>query len=130
MRTYTFTPDAGGQTITITALDKIAFYTQLGDQLGRSGQAIRASSVGPDVWDHDTYLGNVVSTPVAQAGTVNIRIGQVYRPTSGPAIAVAIVDYAGPGVYVVRNASGSGGTRTMSDHDLASYTYDPDAFAY
>lgn len=59
-----------------------------------------------------------------------IRIGQVYRPTSGPAIDVAIVDYAGPGVYIVRNASGSGGTRTMSADVLASYTYLPDAFAY
>lgn len=60
---------------------------------------------------------------------MDIRIGQVYRPTSGPAVAVAIVDYAGPGVYVVRNANGSGGTRTMTDHQIASYAHDPDAVA-
>jgi hypothetical protein len=40
------------------------------------------------------------------------------------------VDYAGPGFYIVRNASGSGGTRSMSADALASYTHDPDAFAY
>jgi hypothetical protein len=72
-----------------------------------------------------------VTTPdTPKEHTMDIRIGQVYRPTSGPAIDVAIVDFDGPGFYIVRNASGSGGTRSMSGDALARYTYLPDAFAY
>lgn len=58
----------------------------------------------------------------------NIRIGQVWRPKSGPSI--AIVDFAGPRLYIVRNADGSGDTWVLSAATLASYIYDPDAFAY
>lgn len=76
-------------------------------------------------------LTTTSTTDTAPKGdTMDIRIGQVYRPTSGPAIAVAIVDYDGPGFYIVRNASGSGGTRSMSADALASYAHDPDAVAY
>lgn len=60
-----------------------------------------------------------------------IRIGQVWRPNSGPAIDIAIVDFDGPGFYIVRNASGDAGTRSMSGDLITSgYTYLPDAYAY
>lgn len=62
---------------------------------------------------------------------MNIRIGQVYSPNSGPAINIAIVDYDGPGYYIVRRASGDGGTWTMYGQDIVDgYTYLPDATAY
>lgn len=61
---------------------------------------------------------------------MDIRVGQVWRRKCGAGPSVAIVDYAGPGYYVVRNAAGDGDTRTMSARDLANYTHDPDAIAY
>jgi hypothetical protein len=61
---------------------------------------------------------------------MDIRVGQVWRPKSGTGVAIAIVDFAGPGYYIVRSAAGDGDTRTMSARDLTRYTYDPDAIAY
>lgn len=40
------------------------------------------------------------------------------------------MDYAGPGLYIVRNANGSGDTWVLSATALARYQHDPDAFAY
>ncbi len=78
MRLYTFTPDAGGEAITITAEWDREFYAQLGDQLGRNGQAIRASSVGPDVWDGDDYLGSVRKVQVREIWTTSTKRGERY----------------------------------------------------
>jgi hypothetical protein len=78
MRAYTFTPDNGDQAITITAVNKVAFYVQLGKTLDRNGQAIRVSSVGPDVWDGDTYLGHVTSVNVREIWTVSTKRGPRY----------------------------------------------------
>lgn len=62
---------------------------------------------------------------------MDIRIGQVYRPKSGPAIDITIVDYAGPGFYVVRNAVGTGDTWSMYGQDILDrYTHQPGAQAY
>lgn len=61
---------------------------------------------------------------------MDIRIGQVWRPKSGTGPAIAIVDFAGPGIYIVRNAAGDGDTRTITARGLARYVYDPAAFAY
>ena len=70
MFNYTFTPDNGDDTIQIVAPDKAGFYAQLGDALGRRGKTIAASSVGPDVWDRDTYLGHVVTAPAGHVYTI------------------------------------------------------------
>lgn len=76
MRAYTFTPETG-ETFTIQADSKTEFYAKLGTELGRSGQAIRASSVGPDVWDHDTYLGNIVlEREVREIWTTSTKRGE------------------------------------------------------
>lgn len=78
MRLYTFTPDAGGDTITITAERDPEFYAQLGEKLGRNGQAIRASSVGPDVWERDDYLGSVRKVQVREIWTTSTKHGARY----------------------------------------------------
>jgi hypothetical protein len=61
---------------------------------------------------------------------MNIRVGQVWRPKSGNGPAIAIVDFAGPGYVIVRNAAGDGDTWTISDRKLNRYTFDPNAIAY
>jgi hypothetical protein len=61
---------------------------------------------------------------------MDIRVGQVWRPKSGNGRAIAIVDFAGPGLYIVRNAAGDGDTWTMTDRALARYAFDPTAIAY
>ena len=78
MRLYTFTPDDGTDTITITAEWDREFYAQLGDKLGRDGQAIRASSVGPDVWDGDEYLGGIRKVQVREIWTTSTKRGERY----------------------------------------------------
>jgi hypothetical protein len=78
MRGYTFTPDNGGEIITITADNKTRFYELLGTELGLDGHAIRVSSVGPDVWDGDTYLGHVTSVNVREIWTVSTKRGPRY----------------------------------------------------
>jgi hypothetical protein len=88
MFVYTFTPDNGTDTITIVAADKAGFYARLGDELGRRGKTIAASSVGPDVWDRDTYLGHVVTAPADHVYTVKgnrstVHIAGVAERTSG-----------------------------------------------
>jgi len=70
-------------------------------------------------------------TTTPPAPQPDIFIGQVWVPNSGPAIDIAIVDFEGPGYYIVRNANGSGGTRSMRGDQITSrYTYDPDRYAY
>lgn len=78
MFTYTFTPDNGTDTITIVAADKAGFYAQLGNELGRRGKTIAASSVGPDVWDRDTYLGHVITAPAGHVYTVKANRSTVH----------------------------------------------------
>lgn len=82
MRIYTFTPDADDNSltdvITITAENKAGFYAQLGEQIGRSGQSIRASSVGPNVWDQDFYLGTVTSVAIREIWTTATKRGERY----------------------------------------------------
>lgn len=60
-----------------------------------------------------------------------ILIGQVWLPDDPAQLAIAIVDFEGPGYYIVRNANGTGGTRSMRGDTITSrYTHDPDSLAY
>jgi hypothetical protein len=78
MRLYTFTPAADPITITIKAdLDR-EFYAELGEQLGRDGQALRASSVGANVWDGDEHLGSVRKVEVREIWTTSTKHGERY----------------------------------------------------
>ena len=75
MRLYTFTPNAG-DTITITAEWDREVYAQLGEQLGRDGQAIRASSVGAHVWDGAVHLGALRKVQVREIWTTSTPRGE------------------------------------------------------